>query len=61
MAKLYHPDATGCSFGGKSYERAADGSFEVPDEAWAYLQNHGFTIDAPSPPAAPPEKPKKGR
>ena len=45
MAKLFHRDATSCSFDGESYEKAEDGSFEVPDRAVAELVAHGFVTD----------------
>jgi hypothetical protein len=47
MPKLFHKDATGCSFGGKEYRRAKDGSFDVPAEAVAGLLDHGFTTAPP--------------
>src|SRR6266568_989105 len=43
--KLFHRDATGCSAGGKSFPKGEDGSFEVPAEAVAELQAHGFVTD----------------
>jgi hypothetical protein len=44
--KLYHEDATGCSYDGASYERDATGAFDVPDEAAVVLLAHGFsTVD----------------
>jgi hypothetical protein len=47
MTKLYHKDATGCSWNGETFERQEDGSFEVPNEAAADLAIHGFTATAP--------------
>jgi hypothetical protein len=47
MAKLFHPDASGVSFNGKSFEAAKDGSIVVPDEAVAALvESHGFFTSA---------------
>lgn len=54
--KLYHKDATSCSWGGETFE-AQDGAFEVPEQAAADLLAHGFTTVAPEgepAPAAPP-------
>lgn len=49
MPKLFHADATSCSFDGASFEREEDGSFDVPEEAVETLLSHGFTPtkDAP--------------
>lgn len=45
MTKLYHRDATSCSFDGRSYDADEDGVFEVPAEAVAPLIDHGFVTD----------------
>ncbi len=45
MAKLYHRDATSCSFAGESYDRGKDGAFDVPAEAVTDLLHHGFVTD----------------
>lgn len=45
MTKLYHRDATGCSFDGKSYEKGKDGAFEVPAAAVGDLLHHGFVTN----------------
>ena len=45
MARLYHRDATSCSFAGKTYEKGKDGAFEVPEVAVAALLDHGFVTD----------------
>jgi hypothetical protein len=50
--KLFHPDATGCSVDGVSYEKGADGAFDVEDAHAAALMDHGFSTAAPIP-AAP--------
>lgn len=60
MAKLTHPNATGCSWGGVAFEQAEDGTIEVPDEAIADLAAHGFTLAPaaePTEPAAAASKP----
>jgi hypothetical protein len=60
MVTVYHPDATGVSFQGENFERQADGSFEVPDEAVADLcAGHGFTTTPPTP-AEPAPAPLTG-
>ncbi len=45
MAKLYHRDATSCSFAGESYDKGKDGAFDVPAEAVVDLLHHGFVTD----------------
>lgn len=45
MTKLYHRDATSCSFDGRSYDADEDGVFDVPAEAVAPLIDHGFVTD----------------
>lgn len=44
MAKRIHrdPQVKSCSVGGKVFERAADGSFDIPSEFVAHLASHGF-------------------
>lgn len=55
MPKIFHADATSCSFAGVSFERDGDGSFDVPEEAVGELLSHGFTpTKEPKPPAPEP-------
>ena len=52
--KLYHPDGTGCSWQGLSFEADEDGAIEVPNEAAADLIPHGWTTAKPGAPAPAP-------
>ena len=54
--KLYHKDATGCSWGGENFEPDEDGAFDIPEEAVVDLVAHGFTTD---PAVEPDEAPAK--
>ena len=49
--KVFHADATGCSFDGVNYEPDATGAFDVPQEALPALHCMGFTTLAPEPEA----------
>lgn len=51
--KVFHKDATGCSFGGENYEPDDTGAFNVPVEAIPVLKCMGFTTEAPEADAAP--------
>jgi hypothetical protein len=54
--KLYHENATGCSYDGVNYDPDVTGAFDVPEEAVADLASHGFTTDPGTEAAEAPAK-----
>jgi hypothetical protein len=54
--KLFHPDATGCSVDGVSYEKGTDGAFDVEDAHAAALMDHGFSTTPPDAMESPSRK-----
>jgi multidrug resistance efflux pump len=43
--KIFHLNASSCSFAGETFDREKDGSFDVPAEAAVELVHHGFVTD----------------
>lgn len=55
--KVFHPDESvkSCSHAGDAFDRADDGTFEMPIEAFLELRWHGFQSEPPAEQPAPQE------